>query len=298
MLAGVAFGQGPETAPKFEIADVHAAAKTTNSWNTFVRPPVARGGRYEIRNAAMVDLIRLAFGFDNDKILGGPNWLELDRFDITAKMPADTGAEAQKQMLQALLEDRLKLQTHKESRPLPTYVLTAGKKPQLKEADGSGETGCKMQSVAGAPANGPRLFITGPDGAQTTINMGPGATIRQVCRNMTMAAFAAGLRRMLGASLGTDPVFDETGLNGTWNFEVKWSMPFLGPAADPAERVTVFDALDKQLGLKLEQRPNPTPVLVVDKVSRTPTGNPPAIPKAAGAGNRDRSYRAETGRLA
>jgi uncharacterized protein (TIGR03435 family) len=277
LLAGAAFGQASETVPKFEIADVQAAREGRER----IRPAfVVRGGRYEIHNGTMVDLIRLAYGVDDDKILGGPNWLELDRFDVIAKMPADTGAETQKQMLQALLEDRFKLQIHKEGRPLPTYVLTAGKKPQLKDGDATGETGCNPQSAAGpAPEGGRRIMMGNPDGTSTTLITGPGATLRYVCRNVTMAAFAAGLRGMLGTSLGTNPVLDETGLNGRWNFEVKWSLPILGPA-DQAERITVFDALEKQLGLKLEQRPNPTPVLVVDKVNRTPTENPPGVAEA------------------
>ena len=41
----------------------------------------------------MVDLIRIAYGFDPDKILGGPNWLEMDRFDVIAKVPPDSTPE-------------------------------------------------------------------------------------------------------------------------------------------------------------------------------------------------------------
>jgi uncharacterized protein (TIGR03435 family) len=279
LLASAAFSQSPDVAPKFEIADVHASAKSRNA---FVRTGPVRNGRYEIKTATMVDLIRIAYGFDADKILGGPNWLELDRFDVIAKVPPDSTAETQKQMLQALLEDRFKLQVHKENRPLPIYALTAGKKPQLKESDGSGETGCKLQTASGPPAEGtPRLMMMNADGTTTTINLGPGATIHFVCRNMTMAAFAAGLRGMLGASLGTSPVTDETGLKGAWNFDLRWSfglLPFAG--GDAGDRVTVFDALDKQLGLKLEQKQNPTPVLIVDKANRTPTENPPGVAEA------------------
>jgi uncharacterized protein (TIGR03435 family) len=279
LLANAAFSQSPDAAPKFEIADVHVSAKTRNP---FVRTGPVRNGRYEIRTATMVDLIRIAYGFDADKILGGPNWLELDRFDVIAKVPPDSTPETQKQMLQALLEDRFKLQVHKESRPLPTYALTVGKKPQLKEADGSGETGCKLQPASGPPAEGtPRLTMMNADGTTTAINVGPGATLHLVCRNMTMAAFAAGLRGMLGASLGTSPVTDETGLKGAWNFDLRWSLALLPLAGgDAGDRVTVFDALDKQLGLKLERKQNPTPVLVVDKANRTPTENPPGVAEA------------------
>jgi len=279
LLSYGAFGQSSEAAPKFEIADVHSSAKTTN---TFARPPSVRSGRYEVRNATMVDLVRIAYGFDADKVLGGPNWLELDRFDVIAKVPSDSTPETQKLMLQALLADRFKLVVHKETRPLPTYVLTVGKSPKLKEADGAGETGCKLQAASGPPREGEqRLTMMNPDGSQTAIAIGPGAMVHYVCRNMTMRAFAAGLRGMLGVQVGTNTVSDETGLKGSWNFEAKWSSPFLpfGPDAG-AGRLTVFDALDKQLGLKLEQRPTPTPVVVVDSVNRTPGENPPGVAEA------------------
>ncbi len=296
LLTGIAvgaFGQ-PAPAPKFEIADVHVSPKAPNP---FVRVTPPRNGRYEIHNATMVDLVRTAYDFDADKVLGGPHWLEMDRFDILAKLPAgtpsvsgDTGSgnaappnatpEALKPMLQALLADRFKLVVHKESRPLPTYALMAGKKPQLKEADGAGDTGCRMQTSSSAPTDGgPRTMIalngSGP------IVLGPGMTIQYNCRNMTMEAFAAGLRTMLGANVGNNPVMDKTNLAGRWNFDVKWSLQLNGgPAGDTTERISVFDAVEKQLGLKLEQQPVSTPVMVVDSVNEVPSPNPPGVAEA------------------
>jgi uncharacterized protein (TIGR03435 family) len=129
-------------------------------------------------------------------------------------------------MLQSLLEDRFKLALHKETKPLPTYSLTVGKKPQLKEADGKEEPGCQPQTASGAPI----VFMAeGSSGVPTRMSLGPGMTIRYLCRNITMAAFAAGLRGMIGASLGPNQVLDETGLEGNWNFDIKWSMQFIGP---------------------------------------------------------------------
>ena len=58
-----------EAPPRFEAADVHVSAK---SMNPFARTGPVRGGRYEVKTATMVDLIRIAYGFDNDKIVGGP----------------------------------------------------------------------------------------------------------------------------------------------------------------------------------------------------------------------------------
>jgi uncharacterized protein (TIGR03435 family) len=273
------FGQSSDAPAKFEIADIHPSAKTTFA---FARSGPARGGRYEVKNANMVDLIRMAYGFDQDKILGGPNWLEMDRFDVIAKMPADTTPETQKLMLQALLEDRFKLVTHKDTRPLPTYALTVGKKPQLKEADGTEESGCKPQAASGAPAEGGvRLMMGNANGTTTTLNLGPGMTIQYMCRNMTMAAFAAGLRGMMGANVGPNPVLDETELKGNWNFDLKYSMQMMGPMMnDTSDRVSIFAAVDKQLGLKLEQKQVPTPVIVVDKVNQKPSENPPGVAEA------------------
>jgi len=275
----LAFSQSPDPPPKFEIADVRVSAKIVNP---FVRTGPVRGGRYEVKNATVVDLIRIAYDFSPDKVLGGPSWLEMDRYDVIAKVPADSTPEMNKLMLQALLEDRFKLVVRKETKPLSTYALTVGKKPQLKEAAGTEEPGCRPQSTSAPGAEGAMRIITGtPDGKTTTIDLGPGMTIHYMCRNMTMAAFAAGLRGMMGANVGTNPVLDETGLKGNWNFDVKWSMQFMGPMAAPAdERVTMLQAVDKQLGLKLEERQVPTPVIVVESVNEKPSENPPGLAEA------------------
>jgi uncharacterized protein (TIGR03435 family) len=268
-LSGVASGEPV-------IADIHTSAKTPNA---FVRTGPARGGRYEIKTATMVDLVRIAYGFDADKIVGGPNWLEMDHFDVIAKVPADSTPDSQKAALQTILEDRFKLKVHKDVRPLPTYALTVGKKLQLKEADGTEETGCKLQTSSGPAAEGGmRLTTTDASGKMTAMTLGPGMTLQYNCRNMTMAAFAGGLRGMMGAQLGPNPVIDETELKGGWNFDVKWSLGLIGPMmASQGERITVFDAVEKQLGLRLTEKQIPTPVMVVDSVNRTPTANPPEV---------------------
>jgi uncharacterized protein (TIGR03435 family) len=276
LFCGILLGQS-SNAPQFEIADVHTSAKTNRD---VMRVSPARNGRYEIHNATMLNLIGRAFGFEADKILGGPNWLELDRYDVIAKVPADSTPETQKLMLQALLKDRFKLVAHEDTKPVMAWVLTVGKKPQMKEADGTGETGCKIQGGSGASGGpGPKFFRSNADGTTTVIDIGPGMTMQYSCRNMTMAAFAAGLRTMEFVLL-TGDVQDHTGLEGKWNFDVKWSAPLIGPMANSGERITVADALERQLGLKLEEVPVPTKVLVVDSVERKPTDNPPGVKEA------------------
>ena len=241
--------------PTFETADVHASAHTTNP-NPFMTGGVLRGGRYDLRRATMVDLIRIAYDVDPDTVLGGPNWLETDRFDVVAKVPPGTSPETIKLMLQALLADRFKLVLHKDKKLMPAFVLTLGKgKPKLKEADGSGNTGCQPQLQKPEPGTIPYAMVS--------------------CRNMTTQGFARMLRLMAGAYM-TSPVIDSTDLKGTWDFDIKWTgRAQLGQAG--ADGISIFDAVDKQLGLKLEAQKVPTPVLIVDSVNQKPTDNPPGV---------------------
>jgi uncharacterized protein (TIGR03435 family) len=283
--SGLAWAQSGSK-PTFEAVDVHPSVKSARQ---FVRTGPVRAGRYEIKAATMVDLIRIGYGFDSDKILGGPSWLEMDRFDLAGKVPAGATLESINLMLQAALEERFKLAVHKDTKALPTYVLTAGKQHRLKPASGDEEPGCRPPSApAPAAGDGPRItLMTTVGGNPVTYILGPGMVIQYQCRNITMAGFAAALRSMFGANVGTNPVLDETGLTGSWNFDIRFSLTLIGPPmGDAAERIPLTDAVDKQLGLKLEERPNPTPVLVVDSVLRTPTPNaanivellPPVVP--------------------
>src|SRR5882762_11772867 len=117
-LSIVGFGRSVETPPAFDIADVRLSARSTNPNMT---GGVLRAGRYELRKATMVDLIRNAYGVDADKVIGGPSWLETDRFDVIALAPPSTSPETVKQMLQALLADRFKLTVHTDSKSLPAF---------------------------------------------------------------------------------------------------------------------------------------------------------------------------------
>ncbi len=269
-------------APGVVIADIHPSAKSNN--DNMVIVPVHHG-RIEIRKATMLNLLSGAFGIDGDRILGGPNWLELDRYDVLAKVPGDPALEKQGPLLKALLEDRFKLVAREETRPFPAWALSVAKKPLMKEADGTGETGCKLQTGSSAPDdNGPRVFLSNANGSTTVINLAQGAMIQYSCRNITMAAFAEGLRSMVGVQLNGNffdqAVHDQTNLTGKWNFDVKWSLPLFGPLAGSGQSISVAEALEKQAGLKLEEIPIPTKVVVVESVLRKPTDNPPGLKEA------------------
>jgi uncharacterized protein (TIGR03435 family) len=276
MLCAAASAQSVD-APRFEAADVHASVPSANIRQNFLQGPFVGGGRFEVRKATMLDLIRLAWSVQPDKIVGGPNWTGLDRFDILAKAPAGTNAADLRLMLQTLLGDRFGLKVHKDTKPMPAFALVAaeGKKLHLKEASGSGETGCKGQSSASGEGGG-RVMMMGQDGVVTTLSILPGNLVQYNCRNTTMPAFAAGLQGFVGANVGPNPVLEETGLKGAWDFDLKFSLNLAGPIAmnSGVERISFADALEKQLGLKLEKREIPMPVTVIDSANQTPTPNP------------------------
>src|SRR5229473_2443924 len=91
LLSVGAFSQSTETAAKFEVADVHNSPRVTQP---VVSGPFFSTGRYELRFATMLDLVRIAFNVDPEKVSGGPSWLEMERFDVFAKTPATANAES------------------------------------------------------------------------------------------------------------------------------------------------------------------------------------------------------------
>src|SRR5262249_25936158 len=145
-------------------------------------------------------------------------------------------------MVRALLADRFKLKAHKEPQPVSVYALTA-LKPKMKEADPSERSTCKSGAV---------------DGARD-----------YTCQNTTMKQLAAKIRPTAGGYLD-HPVVDRTGLTGSYDFTVTWAPAAVtrggGPrgaareggggeavstGSDPTGGLTVFQAVERQLGLKL-----------------------------------------------
>src|SRR5262245_15048083 len=129
----------------FEAVDVHVSSPEDKRTVLQADEAAFHAGRYEIRNATMLDLIQTAYGVELAAIFGGPNWLALDRFDVIAKPPAKTTIAAANAMLQSVLRDRFKLAVRKDTKPLPAWVLSAAAgKPKLKPADSAAESACRV----------------------------------------------------------------------------------------------------------------------------------------------------------
>ncbi len=239
--------------PAFVIADVHASPHRTNP---YYPGPFFNGDRYILRQATMLDLITTAYGEDARDVQDGPSWLEWDRLDIIAKIPPATPPATAKLMLRTLLADRFKLVVHNGTKPMPAYVLTVGKgKPNLKESDGSGEPGCREHDErANLPSTTPYDFEFS-------------------CNNTSMDAFVeTALSWGQGDYMYNRPMVDSTGLKGTYDFDIHWTgLGFLGRAGSAG--TTVFTAVDKQLGLKLDLQTAPRSEFIVDSVNEKPSPN-------------------------
>src|SRR3954463_7250390 len=91
LLATGGYAQSAPATPAFEAADISVRARTGTTNQPTMTGGVLRGGRYDLRNATMIDLIAPAYSIpDRDLIAGGPPWLERNRFDIAAKAPQGT----------------------------------------------------------------------------------------------------------------------------------------------------------------------------------------------------------------
>lgn len=264
LLAGPLLAQSvpplPTAAPTFQAADIHTSPHTIYS---FMEPPRLKGDRYSLHQATMTQLIATAYGVKADNVQGGPSWLDYDHFDIIAKVPPATPPDTLKLMLQALLKDRFNLVVHNGTGPVSGTLLTLEKaKPSLKPSAGAEDSDC--------PGDPPQ---TEPSPAGVI----PQAVIH--CHNVTMEKFAQILRMRAGGYLFNKPALvDNTGLKGAYDFDLHWtSQGDLARAG--ADGISIYDALEQQLGLKLAPGVVQQPVLLVDKVNETPTPNLPDIAK-------------------
>lgn len=236
----------PTERPKFEVASVKLLADRSPM---AVRP--MPGGRLAA-TAPVKLLIMNAYGFQYSEIVGGPGWIDADSYEIDAKA-ADSADRARVMlMLQSLLEDRFQMKVHRETRETPVYALVVDKNGAklavTKKAD------CPATEVAGPPCGQMRIL---PSPAAVRME-GDRAAISELVRVLAVAA-----RR---------PVLDRTALSGLYDIRLQFvDEPPDAPPSDAAG-LSIFAALQEQLGLKLESTKGPVEFLVIDHVER-PTVN-------------------------
>lgn len=235
LICWTAYSQ-TEVTPRFEVDSIKPTSSALLSGPSGIK---TGHGRLTATNVTLKRCIMGAFGLGPHQISGGPPWLDSDRFEIVAKaeQPVDDDA-ALMAMLRTLLAERFKLGIHHETRTVSALVLEVAK-------------------------GGPKLEKS-EDGA-SSVTTGSGTSI--TARAMTMPRLAEVLSRQ------TDlPVVDGTGLQGSFNLKLLWrperARPTVTGVDEAMERPALFDALQQQLGLRLESRKMPMDILVIDHAEK------------------------------
>jgi uncharacterized protein (TIGR03435 family) len=271
------------TLPAFEVASIRPSINAP-------RQAVAAAGRtdgaqFRIAGLTIRDYISMGYAVKLNQI-SGPDWITTDRFDIAATLPEGSRPDQVPSMMQALLEDRFELKTHREKKEFPVYALRVS------------SSGLKMTEVLSDPgveqtdAKTPQTFTRQGSGRGISLDLGQGSSFNFAnnkfeAKKLTMASLASMLERFLDR-----PVMDLTGMNGSYDVAFDLSPEdyrvMLIRAATAAGLVmspdslrildespvpaSLFEGLAK-FGLNLQAHRAPLDVLVVDNIRKTPTEN-------------------------
>lgn len=250
--------QAPLPGDAFDVVSVKPNRSPVNAYGGFV--PTG----FEAVAATTQQLISLAYGVSVTQILDAPSWIRSEFYDVTARTGRSTPATPPQMtgMLQRLLADRFKLLVHREQREAPVYALL------IAHSDGRLGSGLQVAPLdcdsraAKAPPGTRGLAICG-------IDREPGMSAG---RTMTIAQLSG----VLGSIVGRQ-VVNRTGLEGNYDWDLSWTPTpgEPGPRSEPAaagDGISIFSAVQEQLGLKLESDRGVIDALVIDRIER-PTSN-------------------------
>jgi uncharacterized protein (TIGR03435 family) len=252
LIAAAAMGfaqtsSSTQKALKFEVASLKPSQPGGRGGE--IRP--APGGeRYLASNITLKTLLTVAYGLKGDQIVGGPGWIDTEPYDMNAKAEHASSFEELHAMLQSLLNERFKLQFHREAKELSVYALTVDKgEPKL---------------TAHQPQNAGDPWIEAIEK--------PFLHVKWSAKYVSMDYFAWRLAQILDR-----PVVNLTKLGGGYDFELSFTRelpPTMSPNAllngQPIDisGPNVFEAVRRQLNLKLEPQKAPTEIIVIDYAER------------------------------
>lgn len=228
-------------APRFEVASMKIVPPGEPA-----RAQSADGALLRYPSTSLHFLLRQAYRLKRPEQIDGPAWMRTQLYEIEAKLPANASQGQIPEMLQALLAERLKLSVHHEARPVPTNVLLVGRKgPKMRPAaDGNENLELKLEV--------PLVHLSGRG---------------------SMVELTDQLNHGLG---GRDPSVDQSGLSGFFEIKLDFDQSPASPTAQPGEFLSAPkppEALEQQLGLRVEVRKMPTDIVVVDRVEKIPVEN-------------------------
>jgi uncharacterized protein (TIGR03435 family) len=244
LFAGAIMAMAAQAQPRsaFDVASVKAVDLSTLGDAIFMNLGTVRNGEVTFGNATLNDCIRFAYGIASDAQISGPEWIKSKRYlyNIDAKTGAGASSAQLQAMMQTLLAERFKVMTHREQKEMSYFALEPAK------------GGAKMQAVKEVP-----------DGFRGK-NFGG-----QIDNIMPMPKLAYLLSRFETER----PIIDRTGLDGMYEVKLSWTLRQVQNANPDATGISLFTALEEQLGLRLEAQKGPVDVLVVDSAEKIPTEN-------------------------
>jgi uncharacterized protein (TIGR03435 family) len=270
----------PQPSPAFEVASVKPGANCDSGGPGGTSP-----GRLNLSCISLRGLIRMAYSaFAGEAmnarrvdVLGGPAWLDSDKYDLSAKAEDNaTPAQMIGPMLQALLEERFKVRVHMEPRDTSVYALTVSKNnPRLQPSKAGSCTPMDLNNLSRTPSRPgePAPRYCGGGGMRTN-----GMIWTADWYGVTMAEFAG---RMISSYVDR-PVIDKTGLSGPFDVHLEF-VPDRAMSAGPvrlngvdspalssadAAGPSIFTALQEQLGLRLSADKSPLDTIVVDHAEK------------------------------
>lgn len=249
--------QAPDTS--FEVVSIKPNVSGDRASSSIVQP----GGRYVATNMTLRMLMKTAFGVHDDQIVGGPGWIDEERYDVLGKASSDRPTnlfrDEARVMLRAALADRFMLSVRRERREITVYVLAI--------ARDRGVLGSRLRRSTPEECRGPATPF--PDAADVA-----DAIADQPCGSGFARAGHLGARAVDFSVLATrlaaftDRVLvDRTGLTGGFDWDLQWTPEALAvePSSTTAS-LSLVTALREQLGLKLDSQRAPVDVLVIDRV--------------------------------
>jgi uncharacterized protein (TIGR03435 family) len=246
VFAIAALAQPQAAKLEFEVASIRPPAPEQGPYKStgLMRggPGTSDPGQIRFVNSSLANVVMTAYNLKPYQ-LTAPDWMSDVHFDIVAKVPDGASSDGVRVMLQNMLAVRFQLKVHMDKKEMQAYSLVVAKgglkmKPAAAEATGGAPPGASMQMGAKS------MHFTVP--------------------RATMASICATLSRQL-----SEPVIDQTGLTGAFNFDLEFAREGAVDATAPG----LFTALQEQLGLRLESKKQPVDIVIVDHSERTPTEN-------------------------
>lgn len=237
--------------PEFEVATIKPNQAGSNR-RSFLYNQIG----ISMEGTPVQMMLKETFNVTDDRILGAPNWVNTDLFDVEAKVSSEDAPklnsltiEQRRFMLQSLLAERFNLKYHHETKELPVYTLVVAKDgPKLKEAVTQG-----AEMRRGIRGNGRGDF----EGMNANMNV--------LCHVLS------------GQPELSHTIIDKTGLTGGYDFHLQWTPADSSPAGpdgnsasseSDSNKPSLFTALQEQLGLKLQLQKGPVDVIVIDHIDK------------------------------